>query len=67
MNKFDDDSAFYQLKGEIEEIIREIGEMKQRLSRELSFTRQCLNDDLENVELLVQKNQTQIEQISYNQ
>jgi hypothetical protein len=26
-----------------------------------------LNDDLENVELLVQKNQTQIEQISYNQ
>ena len=56
MNKFDDDSAFYQLKGEIEEIIREIGEMKQRLSRELSFTRQCLNDDLENVELLVQKN-----------
>ena len=53
--------------GEIEEIIREIGEMKQRLSRELSFTRQCLNDDLENVELLVQKNQTQIEQISYNQ
>ena len=67
MNKFDDDSALYQLKGEIEEIIREIGEMKQRLSRELSFTRQCLNDDLENVELLVQKNQTQIEQISYNQ
>ena len=67
MNKFDDDSAFYQLKGEIEEIIREIGEMKQRLSRELSFTRQCLNDDFENVELLVQKNQTQIEQISYNQ
>lgn len=64
MNKFDDDSSFYQLKGEIEEIIREIGEMKQRLSRELSFTRQCLNDDLENVELLVQKNQTQIEQIS---
>ncbi len=67
MNKYDDDAMYYQLKGRLEEIYQRIGEMEGRLSREIRYLQRSFESDLQDIQILVDNNSSQIDRISYNQ
>ena len=67
MNKFDDDAMYYQLKGRLEEIYQRIDEMEGRLSREILYLQKSFESDLQDIQILVDNNSSQIDRISYNQ
>lgn len=67
MNKYDDDAMYYQLKGRLEDIYRRIGEMEGRLSREIRYLQRSFESDLQDIQILVDNNSSQIDRISYNQ
>lgn len=67
MNKYDDDAMYYQLKGKLEDIYQRIGEMEGRLSREIKYLKKNFELDLQDIQILVDNNSSQIDRISYNQ
>lgn len=67
MNKYDDDAIYYHLKGRLEEIYQRIGEMEGRLSREIRYLQRNFESDLQDIQILVDNNSSQIDRISYNQ
>lgn len=67
MNKYDDDVMYYQLKGRLEAVYQRIGEMEGRLSRELKYLKNSFESDLQDMQILINNNSSQIERISYNQ
>lgn len=67
MNKYDDDAMYYQLKGRLEEIYQRIDEMEGRLSREILYLQRSFESDLQDIQILVDNNSSQIDRISYNQ
>jgi len=67
MNKYDDDAMYYQLKGRLEDIYRRIGKMEGRLSREIRYLQRSFEADLQDIQILIDNNSSQIDRISYNQ
>ena len=67
MNKYDDDAMYYQLKGRLEDIYQRIEEMEGRLSREIRYLQRSFESDMQDMQILIDNNSSQIDRISYNQ